>query len=169
MVRTYPDCSAEIDTVNVLYDYIHGGQGIIKLEAPSGVSHQYGFFKPDDASEFPDDILFVYAIHDSTRKFYLGMLEDDKFRLTKHSKFLPDTPIVKGAEYLCRIMNNPMQFEHRKMKIYHMGMCARCGRKLTDQKRLKLGFGRKCLRYYMAAAMKDTASELMLPDYVVTE
>lgn len=167
-MQTYPECSAQITDSQILYDYMHGGQGVIKLEAPSGKSHLYAIIKPINSSDFPNDTYFIYAIHE-TKKFYLGVLEDDSFRLTKNSRFLSNTEIVKGANYLVSMMNNPLLLSASPMKIYHMGMCARCGRKLTSSKTLKIGFGKKCLRIYNISAMNNDSEESFLaglPDYV---
>ena len=88
MVRIYEEYSGQLSTAHDIYNYIHGGRGVVKLEAPSGKSHNYVFTKPNDPT-FPDDVLFVYALHDKTQKFYVGMIEKDKFRLTKHSELYP--------------------------------------------------------------------------------
>lgn len=151
MIRLFEDAITEIEDINILYDYLHGGRAVVRLEAPSGTSHNYIFQKPANPSEFPDDIIFVYALHDNIKKFYIGTLEGDVFRLTRNSRFLPDTDIVRGAFYIVKMMKNLDLFSSTPMKIYNGGCCARCGRKLESEKFRKLGFGRKCLNKITAS------------------
>lgn len=149
----FPESTTEIKDLDVLRDYIHGGKGVIMLESPSKASHNYMFSKPANESDFPDDYIFVYAVHDNKR-FYVGLMESDKFRLTKNSRFLEDTDIVKGAKYIVNLMNNENKFNQRKMTLYHCGCCARCGRELTSAESRSRGFGKKCYKKF-EASMSD--------------
>lgn len=158
MFKIYPESSRQLIGSKAIYEYIHGGRGIVKLEAPSGKSHSYIFIKPTDDS-FPDDVLFVYARHDDKKQFYVGMVERDKFRLTKHSRFLPDTEIVRGAYYIMRMALDNELAMTTPMKLYHMGMCGVCGRQLTQSKSLKTGIGPKCRKKrYGDGTAKSTTS-----------
>lgn len=151
MIKVYPDSSRMMDDSNHIRDYIHGGRGIMKLEAPSGAHHYYMFQKPADRDAFPDDVIFVYAVHEFTKKFYIGMIEGNKFRLTQHSRFLPDTDIVKGAYYIMKMSADQSLVNSTPMHLYHMGMCARCGRKLSTKKSLQSGIGPKCRKRVKSA------------------
>lgn len=146
MYKTYEDSKTKLNLINRIHSYIHGGRGILTLEAPSGNSHSYAFYRPLNSSSFPDDIVFVYAAHDNTKLFYIGMIENDQFRLTAHSRFLEDTDIVKGAKYIVRMSRDQNLCNKTPMKLYHEGMCARCGRKLETDKSKELGFGPKCIK-----------------------
>lgn len=146
MLKMFEESVTEITDIEVLYNYLHGGRAIVKLEAPSGTSHNYVFQKPMNPSEFPDDYIFVYALHDNIKKFYIGVLENDEFRLTRNSRFLPDTDIVKGAFFIIRMMKEPDLFTFTRMRIYNGGCCAKCGRQLESEHYRKLGFGPKCLK-----------------------
>lgn len=141
MIKTYPESRYQLTDPSVIRQYLYAGKGIVTLESPSGKSHTYLFQKPKDESTFPEDVRFVYAVHDNEKLFYIGMIEDGSFRLTRHSRFLPDNEIVKGARYIWDMAH------HRKdgrMKLYHEGVCGRCGRQLTQHKVLETGIGRKC-------------------------
>lgn len=129
-----------------IHRFIHGGKGVCTLEAPFGVNHTYLFKKPNDRDAFPDDVIFVYAVHEDKR-FYIGMIEQDKFRLTAHSRFLPDNEITKGAAYIAKMATNETLTAKTPMMLYHDGRCARCGRPLSQDKYMKCGFGRTCLSY----------------------
>ena len=144
MIKVYPESSRRLRSSQLIYNYIMGGRGIVKLEAPSGNHHYYMFQKPAETDAFPDDVLFVYAVHDFKKKFYIGMIEDGKFRLTRNSRFLADTDIVKGAHYIMKMARYEALAESTPMKLYHMGRCARCGRELTTEKSMACGIGPKC-------------------------
>ena len=144
MIRVYPEFSKRITDKQILTEYIHGGRGIVKLQAPSGNHHYYMFQKPSSNACFPEDVVFVYAVHDFQKKFYLGMIEQNQFRLTKSSRFLPDTDIVRGAFFIMNSSKSQKLLDTTPMKIYHMGMCGRCGRALEAAESVHLGFGPKC-------------------------
>lgn len=145
--QKYPESRKQLLDAPVVRDYIHGGRGIVTLTAPSGTSHSYKFSKPVNSSEFPDDVIFVYALHES-KLFYIGMMEGDRFRLTHNSRFLEDTDIVKGAKYIVRMSINDSLCKTSPMKLYHEGMCAKCGRQLTQEKSINRGFGPKCRKKF---------------------
>ena len=144
MFKVYPDSSKQFESSELITDYIYGGRGIMKLESPSGVHHYYMFKKPADRDAFPDDVIFVYAIHDFEKAFDIGMIEQGKFRLTRNSRFLPDTDIVKGAFYIMKMAASQALVDKTLMILSHMGMCARCGRELTTDKSIESGIGPKC-------------------------
>lgn len=129
---------------DTIFRYITGGRGVVTLEAPSGKSHTYAFRKPLNSSEFPEYIVFVYAVHEKEKLFYIGMMEDGWFRLTKNSRFLNDTEIVRGARYIMKLSRNGA--ENSKMKLYHEGVCCRCGRPLDAKDSIERGVGKTCLK-----------------------
>lgn len=150
-VRIYSEYKTQLTTSDNIYRYIHGGRGVVELEAPSGKSHKYAFTKPASPNAFPEDIIFVYAVHTEEQKgmklFYVGMIENNKFRITRNSRFLWDNEITKGANYIVKMATNPELAESTPMKLYHLGVCCRCGRALTSERALETGIGRKCLKY----------------------
>ena len=146
MITLNKQFRTQITDSHILHRYIHGGRGILTLEAPSGKSHTYAFRKPNNASEFPDDVIFVYALHDECKLFYIGMMENGIFRLTHHSRFLEQNEIVKGAKYIVKLSHKP-KF-NSPMKLYHEGICCRCGRPLTAESSLKQGIGKNCKKEF---------------------
>lgn len=142
MIKTYPESRHRLEEPIVIRQYLYAGKGIVTLESPTGKSHTYLFQKPKNGSTFPEDVRFVYAVHDNEKLFYVGMIEDGTFRLTRNSRFLPDTEIVKGARYIWDMAH----FKKIKepMTLYHEGMCGRCGRQLTQESSLESGIGKKC-------------------------
>jgi hypothetical protein len=126
----------------IIWNIIHGGKGELTLIAPSGNAHTYKYLRPR-SHDFPEDVIFVYAMHEGT-KFYLGMIERGKFRLTRNSRFDLDTEIVRGAEYIMKLAESPILAVTSPMVLIHNGRCAKCGRELTQPKWKAIGFGRKC-------------------------
>ena len=126
--------------------YIEGGRGIVRLEAPSGKNHNYAFLRPKEPNEFPKDIVFVYTVHSDGKQHYVGMMEKGQFRLTRHSRYLDENEIVKGAHYIVSMAHNQNLCIHTPMKLYNWGICCRCGRPLHDEKWCQKGIGKKCLK-----------------------
>lgn len=141
MFKINESSRCQLNTSEAIRNYIFGGRGVVTLLSPSGEHHTYAFRKPKRDDEYPEDVLFVYALHDKQKLFYIGMIENGRFRLTKASRFLPDTPIVKGARYIMKMSTFDME---TPMKLYHEGICARCGRPLTNPDSIEIGIGPKC-------------------------
>lgn len=142
VLKIYHENSCKLAGCESIRRYIYGGKGIVTLLSPSGEHHTYMFKKPLNEDVFPNDILFVYAVHEQSKLFYIGMIEQGKFRLTRASRFLNDTPIVRGVRYIMRMMTEPNLVT--PMELYHEGMCSVCGRPLTNPKSIKIGVGPKC-------------------------
>lgn len=141
MFKIYPEFRYQLTDPRVIWNYIYAGNGVMTLESPSGKSHTYVFQKPRNRNTFPEDVRFVYALHEGSQLFYVGMIEADSFRLTQNSRFLYDTEIVRGARYIWNMAHHTTD---GRMKLYHEGVCGRCGRKLTTENSRKVGIGRKC-------------------------
>lgn len=150
----------------ILDDYIHAGHAVVRLQAPTGKAHTYVYKIPRDLESFDVKRRFVYAIHENEKtglkqEFYLGQLSPitDQFEITKASRFLPDTEIVKGAVYLDIMRRDQNRLDRSPMKIYHLGRCGRCGRLLEDEESLKYGLGKKCRKHideFIEDAVKPT-------------
>lgn len=144
MLNIHHENSHELQGSQIIRDYIFGGRGVVTLLSPTGVHHSYVFKKPRNEDQFPDDVYFVYALHNGDKLFYVGMIENCQFRLTRSSRFLNDTEIVKGARYIMRMAFTPNL--HTSMKLYHEGICSVCGRPLTNPKSIEVGIGPRCRR-----------------------
>lgn len=147
MIRLYHEQSGKL-TGEHIREYIYGGKGIVTLLSPTGVHHTYMFARPRNQDVFPDDVVFVYAVHDKQKLFYVGMIESGRFRITRNSRFDWHTDIVKGANYIVRMANDPSM--NTPMILYHEGMCACCGRQLTNPKSIESGIGPKCRKIFYA-------------------
>lgn len=149
-IRMFPEYSRKFTSQEYLYRYLYGGRSIVTLVSPTGNFHTYSYEKPRNAEDFPEDIRFVFAIHtddaDSSvhTKFYLGMIENDKFRVTRNSRFRADAPVVRGAFYIDKLRKSQKFLDNSPMSIFHEGVCGLCGSKIWAKKSLECGFGRSC-------------------------
>jgi len=139
----------QIKSADSLRNCMRGGNGVVCLVAPTLKAHTYRFKKPRNEDKFPDDVVFVYVLHESAY-YYIGMIEGNSFRLTQNSRFIEDTESVRGAKYLMRMINEEGFFEASPMRVYHHGKCAVCGRKMRSAKAIMAGVGPKCLRRLQA-------------------
>lgn len=155
-----PDSRLQLTDSSMLHGYIYGGNAELTMVGPAGTAHTYIISKPRNSDDFPPDIRFVYVVHEE-KKFYLGMIENNKFRCTAHSRFDESSETVKGAKYLMNLAKNQPLFDITPMKLYQSGRCARCGRKLSSDKALSRGFGKKC---YQIAQIQRIAAERLNAD-----
>ena len=155
-MNTYPEYRSEMKDPQLISKYILGGSGMLTLESPTGKHHTYFFKKPREINTFPEDTVFVYALHEKTKLFYVGMIERGRFRLTHCSRFLNDTEIVRGARFIEKMSHKKFD---TPMKLYHEGMCCRCGRKLTNPDSIKEGIGKRC-KHKMETLMSSSPSAI---------
>lgn len=131
---------------SIIYRYIHGKNGKVTLVNPnSNKAHSYVFARPADETRFPENTIFVYALHEGHR-MYIGLLDGSGLRRTAASMFGEDTEAVKGARYVVNMANRQDLVDRKAMLLYHSGRCCVCGRKLTSAKAMKDGVGKKCLK-----------------------
>ena len=144
MKLTYEiDPKLKITDSTMLREYVYGNNAELTMVGPAGTAHTYYIAQPRNASDFPPDIRFVYVFHDDT-KFYLGMIEDGRFRCTKNSRFDESCETVKGAFYIIKLMNDQQLLDRTAMRLYQSGKCARCGRPIDSEYGLLRGFGKSC-------------------------
>ena len=163
-LTTLPNEAYRMTDSEVLERYMYGNKCRLTLVSPSLVAHTYEFSLPNNKSEFPEDVRFVYSIHTTpektVQKYYLGMMENGQFRLTKHSRFLEDSDVVKGAKYIVKLATNQTFFNNTPMKLYHNGRCARCGKLLDSARSIKDGYGKKCLKMQIIHRMEHRVEGL---------
>ena len=128
-----------------IQSYIEGGHAIVTLESPSGKHYTYSFKKPfNTENKYSSDLRFV-KVHIENDWVYIGTYRNkymSKFNKTEMC-LLPDFhEAIKGVNYIMRMCNEPDL--DTPMKLYHEGVCCRCGRPLTDPKSIISGIGPKC-------------------------
>ena len=126
-----------------IYEYIHGGHGVVTLQSPSGKYFTYCFKKPYGKDKFKEGTLFAYCIEGKHEYNYVGMYDLKSFRKTNQSCYEEDSEQFKGARY---IVYMSLKDFNTPMKLYHEGVCCLCGKKLTDPKSIERGIGPQCLK-----------------------
>ena len=123
--------------------YVLGGNGTVTLESDvSGTHHTYSFHTNEDN---PDKI-WIYTLVTENSWVYVGYYSKtyECFKLTAKSVFKPDSAIVKGVAYIFKMILNP-NFHDDRMHLLHEGICAVCGRPLTNPASIELGIGPYCM------------------------
>ena len=138
---SYPESKHLLINHEDIHNYINGGHGVVTLEAPSGAYHTYVFKKPGKSSNFKKGTLFVYCYDGQEDCGYIGMWDTRTFRTTRNSEYDEDSAQFKGAKY---ILYMSMKDFDTPMKLYHEGVCCRCGRQLTTPESIECGMGPVC-------------------------
>lgn len=134
--------SHELTGSKRITDYILGGNGVVTLKSYTGIHHTYWFAAPRNRNA-GDDTMFIKTLVDGGDWVYVGMYKDKNFHLTKASRFSMQSPIVKGVFFILKLMFKP-DFSDERMHLYHMGICSRCGRPLTNPDSIEFGIGPVC-------------------------
>lgn len=132
---------AELIGSEKIRNYVLGGHGTVTLESDSGVHHSYSF----SCDEKRPDMLWIYTLTTNNDWVYVGYYNKQYncFRLTAKSTYKADSPIVKGIAYIFKMMLIP-DYSDSRMHLLHEGICARCGRPLTNPDSIELGLGPYC-------------------------
>lgn len=141
-MKLNPKMSHELIGSERIRQYIMGGNGVVTLKSYTGKHHTYWFAAPENRKD-DDDTMFVKTLVDGGDWVYVGMFKNKNFHLTKASKFALTSPIVKGVYFILKIMFKT-GFSDDRMQLYHMGVCSRCGRPLTNPDSIELGIGPVC-------------------------
>lgn len=146
-VQAFPENRSRLVGCKAIRSYLEGGKGVVTLLSPTGEHRTYSFRRPYDDIFKDDDYyknaLFVYAQTSSHNWMYVGLYNKNSFRLTQASRYGINHPIVKGARYLVKMMNDELAAQG-PMILYHEGVCSVCGRKLTNPKSINTGIGPRC-------------------------
>lgn len=141
MYATYEECRFQLTDKDKISNYIKGGKGVLTLAAPSGKHYTYSFRRPKNTVAFPEGTMFVYVRCSDLHWEYLGMVIGSNLAMTAKSYYPSTSDQFRGAAYILRMASKDMD---TPMKLYHEGVCACCGRKLTDPKSIEFGIGPTC-------------------------
>lgn len=143
MFNTHHESSSRLIGMNNIRNYLYGGKGIVTLESPTGKYHTYAFERPKKKNVFDPSVLFVHVKIDSGYWRYIGMVNSYGFHTTAKSEMSINSDEVRGAKYIVSMS----RYEGESpMKLYHEGVCAVCGRKLTTPKSIARGVGPRCAK-----------------------
>ena len=126
-----------------------GGKAIMTLESKiSGRWFTYRIKKAKkDEEKTPFFVSVLTGVDNESAYTYMGTIfNNDKlsFKLTKNSKIGEDALSYKAFNFFFNyLMNNKL---HEDMRVYHRGVCGRCGKTLTIPESLIDGLGPECKR-----------------------
>jgi hypothetical protein len=126
--------------------FITAGNAYFTLRSTvTGVRYTYRVNPPKDQDTRWGKKYFVALLSgpDNTADYtYLGMLQDNVFRLTRASKMTADSkPVVAFKWTWERLV---MGVFPKGLEVWHEGRCGRCGRKLTVPESVEAGIGPEC-------------------------
>jgi len=73
---------------------------------------------------------------------YVGVLTDNGIKLTSASKVTAEAPSYRAFNWVIRHLSTLDKYP--QVKVYHEGVCGRCGRTLTTPESIKSGIGPEC-------------------------
>lgn len=117
------------------------------VSGKTGISFSYKLSKKESKLETTDYIYFLNIMENKQSK-YAGIIffdaKDNKFVFRKGKKGQLDNSDVKIKSILY-VLNNLFNENYGlNVKIYHIGRCGRCGKKLTTPESILTGLGPEC-------------------------
>jgi hypothetical protein len=130
-----------------LHEYALAGHATLTLTSEkTGAWYTYRVSQAKDrATGEPQPRWFVALLtgpENTSDYSYMGMLDEAGFRLTKASKFAPDTKSVQAFAYAWKHVSAGQM--PPQVAIRHEGRCGRCGRTLTVPESIDSGLGPEC-------------------------
>jgi hypothetical protein len=74
---------------------------------------------------------------------YIGMIQNEQFKLTRASKMTGDSMPVRAIRWVLTQLSAKHAIP-TELEIWHEGRCGRCGRRLTVPESISLGIGPDC-------------------------
>ena len=126
--------------------YILGGRAVVTLSQKDldGEKHRTYFIRETPDSKERDSLKFFVKVLVVDSYMYIGMLElkngDLIFRIT--AKSYRDVKAINGFKWLLKHLEQDFV---EKVRLYHEGICSRCGRGLTNPDSIERGIGPICI------------------------
>lgn len=119
-----------------------GGRFTFKVQAPRKFRN--------GPIDYDSDVRFVKVLtgpdNESSYR-YIGtiFLKDKKFIVTRKVQIAPEAPSIRAFKWVwSRIASGA---DLGTVKVYHEGICGRCGRKLTVPESIESGYGPECINH----------------------
>ena len=140
-----------LKTLAEIEAYVLGGRGKITIESiKTGAHFTYRFRIPKETRN-GDKPIFVSVLtgSDNTSNFtFIGTLWGTvwgiRYQHSRKSRIGSYANSVKAFDWIIRHLNQNIEL-HDKARIFHEGICGRCGRTLTVPESIKNGIGPVCL------------------------
>ena len=135
----------QFESIHDIKRFLFAGNSTITLESvKTGVWFTY---KINENKKGKDVRFFVKVLtgNDNTKSFtYMGTIYGGKvFKLNDSSRISAEAQSYKAFQlFFTNLMY--YQFVNVNMKVYHSGVCGRCGRKLTVPESINEGLGPEC-------------------------
>lgn len=134
-----------INNIDQIWDYIRGGRGMFTMESQvSGTHITYKVGCPKDLEEGKPKPLFIKFLAPDDF-YFIGTIWEDKIEY-KHSakaRASEDSASVKGLKWLVKHIQQKKNLP-KDMAFWHEGICAVCGRPLTNPESIEAGIGPIC-------------------------
>lgn len=129
--------------------YVLGGRAVVTLSQkdPDGEKHRTYFIQETPDSKERDSLYskkFFVKVLVVDSYMYIGMLElrNEILSFRTTAKSHKDLKAINGFDWLMKHLEQ--DFTHR-VRLYHEGVCSRCGRSLTNPDSIERGIGPICI------------------------
>lgn len=129
----------KIENPEDIRHFILAGHAIFTIESTrTGAWYTYKV----NSSKKDINLFFVNVLTGGDDYVYMGMIKNNIFSLTKASKFTKDSTSFKAFDFYFRnIMAGKI---HPEINFYHLGICGKCGKPLSDPNSINRGIGPVC-------------------------
>lgn len=134
-----------------VWAFIRAGHAILTVENEKTNRHKT--FKIDRSKD--GKVYFVRIrgdkdgdLKDRKNWIYIGLLKKNYFSRTKRSQVDVQSQSFQSFHWLNRVSLEWKRGVDRYpfVKVYHEGICGRCGRALTDPTSIEIGYGPECAK-----------------------
>lgn len=128
------------ESVEAAKTFVTAGRALITIKSLSTDQHYTFRIRKKKGS----DVIFVSALQGPEHFTYIGFIRFDLFFHGAKSKIGSDTPTVKAFQFFFNDLIKGVV--HKKLEVYHHGVCGRCGRTLTHPESILTGLGPECIK-----------------------
>ena len=135
---------AELSLDKALSFMLAGKSRFTLLSNKTGKHYSYQLDKKESTNSDSKYIYFV-KIFEGGDKIYAGILwyENEKFKYARGNKGNIE-PSDNRIVSLLYVLNNLIYLKYPDIKVFHVGYCGRCGRRLTTPESILTGLGPEC-------------------------
>ena len=124
--------------------YMKAGRGKVTISNEE-TGNRYTFKFSKGQARTNSEMIFVKLLTGANNESdytYVGVLTDNGIKLTSASKVTAEAPSYKAFNWVIRHLSALDKYP--QVKVYHEGVCGKCGRALTTPESIKSGIGPEC-------------------------